>query len=103
MWNKLFALTVLVIITSLLISPFEVEARGEGRGGGRNSVGSSNSRGGGQTINRTPTMSRASIRPAEDQTRTQTQTRPSNSQDRIQQSPQIPQQRPLGANRAEIN
>lgn len=115
MWNRIAALMVLVVTTSLLLTPFEVEARGGGRGdggggGGRSSGGRSSGSGakggrtyrGGQTMNRTPTMSRASGKPANSQPRRQAQTRPSTSQGRAQQTRKTIQNRPSAANNAEL-
>lgn len=103
MWNKI---AVMIIITgsSLLLTPFEVEARGGGRGGGRSTSGArgGGSYRGGHTMNRTPTMSRASSRPTTSQARKQIQTRPSVSQRKVQQSRQAIQQRATTANRAEL-
>lgn len=112
MWNKIAALMVLVTAASLLLTPFEVEARGGrgggrgggGRGGGGRSVGGARGGGayrGGRTMNRTPTMSRASSRPAASQAR-RAQTRPAVSQGRVGQSRQALQQRPSAANRADL-
>ena len=107
MWNRIAALTTLVAAMSLLLTPIETEARGGGgRGGGGRSGGGARGGGdayrGGHTMNRTPTMSRASSRPAAPKARQQTQNRPSVSQDRAQQSRQTVQQRPSTANRAEL-
>lgn len=123
MWNRIAALMVLVTAMSLLLTPFEVEARGGGRGGGGRggggrSAGSARGGGayrGGHTMNRTPTMSRASSRPAASQirqqpqnrpatsqVRQQIQTRPSVSQGRVQQSRQTLQQKPSATNRTEL-
>lgn len=144
MWKKIAALIVLVATTSLLIIPKETEARG-GRGGGGGGRGGGGARGGagragggarsagayrgGNVMNRTPTMSRATSRPAASQVRQGSQvrqpaasqarrqiptTRPSVSQGRVQQaSPgvsqgraqqarQTVQQRPSAANRADL-
>lgn len=131
MWNRITALMIIVAVISLLIPSFEAEARrggggggrgGGGRGGGGRSAGGARGGGayrGGHTMNRTPTMSRASHRPAASQARQRTQTRPSVSQGRIQQSrPSVSQgrvqqsrqsvqqrpsqQRPSSANRTEL-
>lgn len=121
MWNKIAALMILVTTASLLLIPIEVEARGGGgRGGGGGGRGGGGRGGGGayrggHSMNRTPTMSRASSRPASSQARNQAQTRPAASQarqqvqtrpaasqGRVQQSRQAVQQRPSSANRAEL-
>lgn len=126
MWNRIAALMIIVITSSLLFIPIEVEARGGGRGGGGRGGGGGGRGGGGRagggargggnyrgghTMNRTPTMSRASNRPAASQARQQNQTRPSVSQGRgqqarqtVQQRPsrQTVQQRPSAANRTEL-
>lgn len=110
MWNRIAALTVLVTILSLLFTSIEVEARGGGRGGGGRGGGGRSAGGargggayrGGHTMNRTPTMSRASSRPAASQARQLPQTRPSVSQGRVQQARQTVQQRPSTANRVEL-
>lgn len=117
MWNRIAALMIIVTVSSLLLTPLEVEARG-GRGGGGRSAGGARGRGayrGGHTMNRTPTMSRASSRsttsqvrgrpqnrPSGYQARQQIQARPSGSQGRVQQSRQTVQQRPTATNRAEL-
>lgn len=123
MWNRIAALMIIVTASSLLLTPFEVEARGGGRGGGGRGGGGRSAGGargggayrGGHTMNRTPTMSRASSRPATSQVRQRSQNRPSSSQarqqiqarpsasqGRVQQSRQTVQQRPSAANRAEL-
>ncbi len=129
MWNRIAALMVLVVTTSLLILPFEAEARGGGRGGGGGGGGRAGGGGGragggankggsysgGRTMNRTPTMSRASGRPAASQsisqTRQQLPARTNVSQGRAQQARQTNQQglstqrgrqKPTAANRAEL-
>lgn len=107
MWNRIAVFMILVTLSNLLLTPFEVEARGGGRGGGsgRSGGGARGSGGayrGGHTMNRTPTMSRASNRSSPSRTRQQIQTRPSASQGRIPQSRQTVQQRPTAANRAEL-
>jgi hypothetical protein len=65
MWNKVVALVVLVAAASLFTP---IEARRGGGGGGRGAGGGGRSGGGayrgGNTMNRTPTMSRAANRPA---------------------------------------
>lgn len=111
MWSRIAALMVLVTAATLLINPIEIEARGgrggSGRGGGgRGGAGRAGggSRGGGayrggRTMNRTPSMSRASNRPSSSQGRRQVQNRPSASQGRVQQA-RTAQQRPSAANRA---
>lgn len=105
---------VLVTAASLLITPFEVEARGGRGGGGRGGGGrggggrvGGGARGGGayrggRVMNRTPTMSRASSRPAISQAGRQIQTRPSISQGRVQQARQTARQRPSSANLADL-
>lgn len=110
---RIAAFMVLVTAANLLLTPIDVDARGGGRGGGggrgsggRGGGGSVGGRGGGayrggKTMNRTPTMSRATSRPAASQARRQT--RPTASQGRVQQSRPIAQQRPSGANRAQLN
>lgn len=101
---------VLVTATSLLLNPIDVDARG-GRGGGRGGGGrgAGGARGGrgaegayrgGHTMNRTPTMSRASSRTGASPARSRTGT--SISQGGIQQSRQIAQQRPSAGNRTEL-
>ncbi len=124
MWNRIAALMALVITTSLLLTSMEVEARG-GRGGGGRAGGarSSLSRGGayrgGYSMNRTPTMSRASnisrtssmssassisrgaSRSAASQVRYSPQTRSSVSQGR-QQTRQAYQQRSSAASRTDL-
>lgn len=122
MWNRIVSIILLIAAgISLLVTPIEVEARGGrggggrgggGRGGGgRSSVGArgGGSYRGGRTMNRTPTMSRASnrtpnrSRSAVSQVRRQPQNRPSISQgNRAQQSRQRVQQRPSASNRAEL-
>ncbi len=128
MWSKIATFMIFVTASSLLLTPLELEARGGGGGGGRGgggggrggSVGGGNRGGGGayrggHTMNRTPSMSRASNRPSTSQPRQQIQSRPSTSQARqqiqtrpaasqgkIQQSRQTTQQRPSSANRAEL-
>lgn len=92
---------IIVTASSLLLAPFEIEARGGGRSGGGRGGSRGGGNRGGHTMNRTPTMSRAS-RPTTSQTRQQIQTRPSVSQGRIQQSRQTIQQRPSAANRTEL-
>lgn len=93
-------LIVFIAASSLLITPYKVEAIGGGRGGGRGS-GAAKGGGayrGGHTINRTPTMSRASTRPAASQaSRPQPQSRPS-----LEQSPQTVQ-KSSAATRAQVS
>lgn len=116
MRNKIATLTVLVTVTGLFISPFVIEARGGGRGGGgggRSGGGGGRATGaysGGQVMNRTPTMSRAASSKPLSQAREQTpagnvsQSRGQQSLQTNQQrlSNQIGQQRPTAANRAEL-
>lgn len=110
MWNRIAVLMVLLAASILFLTPFEVEARGGGRGGGGRGV-SGRSAGsdkggsayrGGHAMNRTPTMSRATSKPAASQVRQQPKTRPSISQGSVKQSRQAVQQRPAVANRAEL-
>lgn len=84
MWNKIAGLMVILIASTFLFTPIEIEGRG-GRGGGR----SGGAYRGGHTMNRTPTMSRASQRP------TTSQARPAVSKGRVQQ-------KPTASNRAEL-
>lgn len=111
MWNRIAALMVLVTAMSLLLTPIEIEARGGGRGGGGRGGGARAAGGvrggggayrGGHVMNRTPTMSRASNRPAASQVRQRPQNRPAVSQGRVQQARNTVQQRPSAANRAEL-
>lgn len=124
MWNRITVLMTLVTLGSLLISPFEVDARGGGRGGGGRGGGGGGrgggggSRGGGgsayrggNSINRTPSMSRPSTRPSQSYGRQQIQSRPSSSrpssglsdyQGRGGQSAERLQQKPSSANRQEL-
>lgn len=132
MWNRIAALMVIITAMSLFIAPMEVEARrgggggrgGGGRGGGGRVGGGGGARRGGggayrggRTMNRTPTMSRASRRPAASQPRQRPQTRPAQRpQTRPAQRPQTRpgvsqgrgqsrqrvQQRPSAANRTEL-
>lgn len=115
MWNKITALVVLIATSSLLITPIDVEARGGGgggggrggggggggRGGGGGGRGGAGGRGGGSysggnVMNRTPTMSRATSRPAASPARQQA--RPAATQARAQQA----RQKPSAANRADL-
>lgn len=120
MWNRIAALMVFATALSLLLIPIETEARaggggrgGGGGGGGRGGGGPARGGGGGgayrggQTMNRTPTMSRAANRPAPQarqqvQARPQLQARQPVQQGRVQQPRQMAQQRPSAANRAEL-
>lgn len=106
MGNIITALMIVVTALSLLLTPIEIEARGGrgggGRGGGGRSGGAARTAGsyrGGHTMNRTPSMSRASSRPAASQTRQRSQ---SVSQSRGQRSWQGVEQRPSAANRSEL-
>lgn len=107
MWNKAWGLLIFIIGFSLLITTIDVEARGGGgggRGGGGRGGGSRGGGGayrGGKTMNRTPTMSRASNKPAVSQPR-QAQVRQAASQGRVQPSRQTLQQRSTAANRTEL-
>ncbi|MBA2369926.1 MAG: hypothetical protein H0V82_13060 [Candidatus Protochlamydia sp.] len=110
MKNKITMLMLFVTAASLLLTLNEVEARGGGgRGGGGRAAGGRAAGGagegaaayrGGHTMNRTPTMSRASTMPAASQARVQAQTRPAVTQSRVQQ--QALQQRPSVANQAQL-
>lgn len=90
MWKRITALMILVMTTSLLVTPMDAEARGGRGGGGGRSAGGSRGGGaysGGRTMNRTPTMSRASNR---------------TTQGKAQQARQTIQQRPTASNRSEL-
>lgn len=115
MWNKIAALSVLLVLTSLLLTPFEAEGRRGGGGGGSRGGGSRGGGGrsgvsrhdkayrGGNTMNRTPTMSRAT--PARTSSRVgkqQVQPRQNIARDRAPQSRQTVQQRPSSANKSEL-
>lgn len=108
MWNRIALLMVIVVAANLLLTPIDVEARGGGRGGGGRSSGSrSGAAGGGayrggNTMNRTPTMSRASNRPAVSPARQQNNAKPSVAQNRAQAARQTVPQRPSVATRAEL-
>lgn len=115
MWNKITVLMVLAGLASLLFAPIQLDARGGGRGGGGGgrggggggrgggrSAGGGGAYRGGKTMNRTPSMSRASSRPAVSQPGRQSQLRPSISQGSGQPSRQTFQQRPSAANHAEL-
>lgn len=106
--TTLMALAATALI--LLIAPTEVEARGGGRGGGgRGGGGRGGGSGGraggaggsayrgGNVMNRTPTMSRASNKPAASKAKQKIQSRPSVAQDRG-----AIQQRPSASNRTEL-
>lgn len=130
MYHRITAFMILVITVSLFITPFEAEARGGGRGGGggagrgggggagrgavsgggRGGAGSigdgaraGRTYGGGNVMDRTPTMSRAANRPAAAQARQQIQPRPV-SRGTVQPARQTVQQRPAAAaaNRSEL-
>lgn len=118
MWNRMALLMTILMVpvtaASLLLIPIEVEARGGGRGGGGRggggrSAGGARGGGGGRTMNRTPSMSRASSRPAASQARQRPQSRPAGSQMgqrssslQGQQARHSIQQRPSAANRTEL-
>lgn len=119
MWNRIAALMIIVTASSLLLTPLEVEARG-GRGGGGRSAGGARGGGarggvkgaggarggkayrGGHSMNRTPTMSRASNRPVGSQAGQRPQTRPSAGRGGVKQSRQGLQQRPSSVNRSDL-
>lgn len=110
MWNKIAALLVLATVTGLLLNPVDTDARGGGRGGGGGGRGGGGggARGGGgayrggHTMNRTPSMNRASGGPNVSQARQQAQARPAGTQRNVQQARQVAQQRSSVANHAEL-
>lgn len=100
---------VLVTLASLVIAPFDVDARG-GRGGGdggRGGVGrSGGGRGGayrgGNVMNRTPSMSRPANRPAASRPNRQVQRPMQRPQMQRPQAQRSQVQRPSAANRTEL-
>ncbi len=95
-----------ITASSLLLASIGLEARGGRGGGGGGGRGAGGARGasysGGRTINRTPTMSRASSRPAIPQTKPLSQAKPSISQGKVQTPRQSTQQRSPSANQLEL-